>query len=302
MSENMRVLVYGHKGWIGHMFVKLLSKLDNCRVILGKSRVDNDDVEKEIKKVRPTHILSTIGRTHGVHNGKVIKTIDFLEQKGRVLENVRDNLYSPLRLALICKKHGIHFTYLGTGCIFEYDDYHLMGSGNGFNENDNPNFFGSAYSVVKGFTDRLMNGYFDKDCLNLRIRMPITADRNSRNFITKITSYEKICSIPNSMSVLPTLLPLAIKLMRDKINGTINLTNPGVISHNEILTMYREIVNPDFTWKNFTVEEQDQILAARRSNNYLNTSKLTGYFPNVPDIHTAVRDTLYKMIEKQVFT
>ena len=31
-----------------------------------------------------------------------------------------------------------------------------------------------------------------KNVLNLRIRMPITGEPNARNFITKITNYEKI--------------------------------------------------------------------------------------------------------------
>ena len=43
--------------------------------------------------------------------------------------------------------------------------------------------------------------------------MPITAEDNPRNFITKITNYEKICSMSNSMSVLPDLLPLVIEMM-----------------------------------------------------------------------------------------
>ena len=54
-----------------------------------------------------------------------------------------------------------------------------------------------------------------KNVLNLRIRMPITGDMNSRNFITKITTYEKICSIKNSMTVLPELLPKVIDMMKN---------------------------------------------------------------------------------------
>jgi len=294
MNDNMRVLIYGHKGWIGGMFIDLLSKMENCKVFFGNLRVDNEYLEDEIIRIRPTHIVSTIGRTHGVHCGREYKTIDFLEQEGRILDNVRDNLFCPLQLAILCQKMDIHFTYLGTGCIFEYDDKHLINSNKGFTEKELPNFFGSSYSVVKGFTDRLMKNFQDC-CLNLRIRMPITGDRNSRNFITKITSYEKICSMPNSMTVLPSLLPLACKMMRMRICGTINLTNPGVISHNEILTMYREIVDPNFTWKNFTIEEQDQILAARRSNNMLDTTRLTALFPKVPNIKDAVCSVLHKM-------
>ena len=64
--------------------------------------------------------------------------------------------------------------------------------------------------------------------------MPITCENNNRNFITKITKYEKICSIPNSMTVLEDFYPIIIDLLKNKTTGTINLTNPGLISHNEI--------------------------------------------------------------------
>ena len=62
-------------------------------------------------------------------------------------------------------------------------------------------------SIVKGFTDRLMK-LNNTNVLNLRIRMPINDTYNPRNFITKITNYEKVCSISNSMTVLPDLLTI----------------------------------------------------------------------------------------------
>jgi len=55
---------------------------------------------------------------------------------------------------------------------------------------------------------------FDDSVLNLRIRMPITDELTPRNFITKIATYQHICSIPNTMTILVNL------------TGTINLTNP----------------------------------------------------------------------------
>jgi len=128
--------------------------------------------------------------------------------------------------------------------------------------------------------------------LNLRIRMPITGTPNPRNFITKIITYEKICSISNSMTVLPELLPYVLDMMRKKLTGTINLTNPGLISHNEILTMFKEIVDPNFIWKNFSAEEQDAILESERSNNYLDTIKLETLYPNIKTIKKSVREIL----------
>ena len=290
----MKILIYGSRGWIGSQFKEILEN-QNINYIEGKSRVDNEiELLQEIVKINPTHIISFIGRTHGKIGDKEYSTIDYLEEKGKIFENVRDNLFSPLILADICKKQDIHFTYLGTGCIFTFDETHPYEEEvNGFTEESKPNFFGSGYSTVKGFTDRLMKIYADSS-LTLRIRMPITGEKNPRNFITKITNYKNICSIKNSMTVLPELLPLIVKLMKDKTVGTLNFTNPGLISHNEILEMYKEIVDSEFTWQNFSKEEQSKILTSDRSNNYLDTTRLETLFPEVLNIKDSVRNVLYE--------
>ena len=281
----MKILIYGSKGWIGSQFI---SNLQNNCYIEGKSRVNNIiELKKEIEDIKPTHILCLIGRTHGIIDNKTYSTIDYLEEPGKLTENIRDNLFSPITLAILCQKYNIHLTYLGTGCIFEYDNNHLQEEKNGFTIDDLPNFFGSSYSIVKGYTDQLMH-LFD-NVLNLRIRMPITSQNNPRNFITKITNYEKICSIPNSMTVLPELIPIAIDMMKNNICGTINLTNPGFITHNEILQMYKEIVDPTFTWKNFSIIEQNNILSSKRSNNFLDTTRLEELYPNINNIKNAVK-------------
>jgi dTDP-4-dehydrorhamnose reductase len=287
-----KFILYGHKGWIGQQVINLLDK-GEYSYVLGNNRADNIDlIKKELLDNNVTHVISLIGRTHGVIENKEYPTIDYLEQKGKLYENIRDNLYSPIILAMVSKELGIHFTYMGTGCIFEYDNEHPFGKEeSGFTEDSLPNFFGSSYSIVKGFTDRLMHLYSD-NVLNVRIRMPITNNTNSRNFITKITTYKKVCSVPNSMSVLPELLPIMIDMIDKKVTGTINLCNPGLITHNEILEMYKEYVNPDFTWENFTLEEQSQILAAGRSNNFMETNKLQSLYPQVKDIKESVRDVL----------
>ncbi len=297
----MKILVYGSKGWIGQLFMGMFN-CDNCKnrdIKEGTSRLDNiEAVKKELTEVSPTHVFCFIGRTHGKIGEKAYTTIDYLEQPGKLVDNIRDNLFSPINLAKLCQDKNIHLTYLGTGCIFKFDHEHPFGEEiNGFTEKSKPNFFGSGYSIVKGFTDQMMELF--PNVLNLRIRMPITGIPNSRNFITKITTYEKICSIPNSMTVLPELLPMAVVLAENGHTGTLNLTNPGLISHNEILQMYKEIVDPDFEWKNFTSEEQAKILAADRSNNYLDTTKLESLFPHIKNIKDSVRNMLleYKIYD-----
>lgn len=285
-------LIYGGHGWIAGQFCAILTSR-GIPFILGEARADSaDHVEAEIEAVRPARVISMIGRTHG----GAFSTIDYLEQgRPQLVENIRDNLFGPMVLALLCQKHGIHCTYLGTGCIFTYDDAHDVTTG--FTEDDMPNFFGSGYSICKGFTDRLMKLVGD-NTLNVRIRMPINDDLESpRNFLHKILHYKKICSIPNSMTVLPDLLPVLCSMIERQSVGTVNLTNPGVITHNQILDMYTALIDPEFTYENFSVEEQNQVLAAERSNNALATERLESEYFVLPIYQSLQR--LFKRIRKE---
>lgn len=288
----MKLLVYGHKGWIGGQFVTYAIKSSDATpvtVILGQSRLDNiSDLEREIDQHEPESVVCFTGRTHGKIGDKVYPTIDYLEQDGKLVENVRDNLFAPVSVANACRRRDIHFAYLGTGCIFSYDG---DGPGEAFDEDSLPNFTGSGYSTVKGFTDRLMHQMED-NVLNMRIRMPIVGYDCDRNFITKIKRYEKVCSMPNSMTVLEDMIPAMFSLIKRKVTGTVNMTNPGYITHNEILHLYKDKVDPSFEWSNFTIEEQNAILDSKRSNNVLDATRLKQLCPDIPDIRTSISNLL----------
>jgi dTDP-4-dehydrorhamnose reductase len=287
-KKNTVILFYGHRGWIGSMYINYLAaSFPKIKVIEGYARIENtEEVLLEIKRAKPTHVISFTGRTHGVVENIPVNTIDYLEYPGKLVENVRDNLHGPVNLALLCKRLKIHYTYLGTGCIFNSETNET------FTEDSKPNYFGSGYSVVKGFTDLLMH---ELPVLNLRIRMPITSTPNERNFITKITNYERICSMSNSMTVLDDFFPIFTDLVLRKKTGTYNCTNPGTISHNKILELYKLIVDRSFTWKNMTLEQQNEILKSKRSNNSLDTSKIKREYPTLKNIDDSVIVALHKM-------
>jgi hypothetical protein len=117
--------------------------------------------------------------------------------------------------------------------------------------------------------------------------MPISSDlSNPRNFITKITRYDKVVNIPNSMTILDELLPISIEMAKR------NLTNPGAVSHNEILEMYRDYIDPSFSWKNFNLEEQAKVIVAPRSNNELDCTKLKSEFPEL----MSIKESLIKYV------
>lgn len=275
----MKILFFGSRGWIGKQFGDYLNSHGITYISTDVRADDEKAVEEEIKLYSPTHIISFIGRTHGGE----YNTIDYLELPGKLKDNLRDNLYSPVILSILCERYDIHYTYLGTGCIFSSDDPTTTS----IDDDEKPDFFGSSYSIVKGFTDRLQHLY-SKNTLNLRIRMPIVNFEHNRNFLSKIFKYSKICSMPNSMTVLEDMFPVIMDMIQNKTTGTFNLVNKGLITHNEILEMYKVHIDKGFTWENFNVEEQNAILLSKRSNTQLSTDKLYSLYPNIPDIKTSV--------------
>lgn len=200
--------------------------------------------------------------------------------------------------------------------IYAYDEGHPW-EGAGFVEEDAANFDGSFYSSTKSkveevsrivyciwitrlTTRQIMVNY--SNALILRLRMPVSDDLHPRNFVTKITKYEHVVDVPNSNSILADLLPASIVLAEHNETGVYNFTNPGAISHNEVLTLFKKIVRPNFEWKNFSLEEQTKILKAGRSNCKLDSSKLVqklkGYGYEVPEIHDAYEQCFKRMAIK----
>ena len=106
LSKEYYILLFGVNGWIGNKVYKLLND-KNINVHIAESRADDyNGIDAEIKKLKNiTHIMSFIGRTHGTHDGQKITTIDYLEKPGKLKENIQDNMYGPVCLALLAQKY-----------------------------------------------------------------------------------------------------------------------------------------------------------------------------------------------------
>ncbi|KAH7420657.1 hypothetical protein KP509_13G016100 [Ceratopteris richardii] len=281
-SAPIKFLIYGKTGWIGGLLGNLCAK-NGIAFEYGLGRLENrSQLEADIARVKPTHVFNAAGVT-GRPN------VDWCET--HKVETIRANVVGTLTLADVCREHNLLLINYATGCIFEYDEKHPLNSGIGFKEEDTPNFIGSFYSKTKAMVEDLLKNY-DNVC-TLRVRMPISSDLNNpRNFITKITRYEKVVDIPNSMTILDELLPISLEMAKRNLRGIWNFTNPGVVSHNEILQMYKDYIDPNFTWKNFTLEEQAKVIVAPRSNNELDASKLSSEFPEM----LPIKESLLKYV------
>ncbi|KAF8007785.1 hypothetical protein BT93_K1701 [Corymbia citriodora subsp. variegata] len=278
----LKFLIYGRTGWIGGLLGKICEK-QGIPFEYGKGRLENRaQILVDIQTVKPTHVFNAAGVT-GRPN------VDWCETHKP--ETIRTNVAGTLTLADVCREHGLLMTNYATGCIFEYDETHPLGSGVGYKEEDKPNFIGSFYSKTKAMVEELLKEY-DNVC-TLRVRMPISSDlSNPRNFITKISRYNKVVNIPNSMTILDELLPISVEMAKRNLRGIWNFTNPGAVSHNEILEMYKAYIDPDFKWVNFTLEEQAKVIVAPRSNNEMDASKLKKEFPEL----LSIKDSLIKYV------
>ncbi|KAI6690269.1 hypothetical protein NL676_027097 [Syzygium grande] len=281
-KPSLKFLIYGKTGWIGGLLGRLCEN-EGIPFEYGKGRLEyRSQLVADIQNVKPTHVFNAAGVT-GRPN------VDWCES--HKTETIRANVAGTLTLADVCREHGLLMMNFATGCIFEYDAAHPEGSGIGYKEEDKPNFTGSFYSKTKAMVEELLKEY-DNIC-TLRVRMPISSDLNNpRNFITKISRYSKVVNIPNSMTILDELLPISIEMAKRNLSGIWNFTNPGVVSHNEILEMYRKYIDPQFKWANFTLEEQAKVIVAPRSNNEMDATKLKKEFPDL----LSIKESLIKYV------
>mmetsp|Transcript_48466 Transcript_48466/g.85474 ORF Transcript_48466/g.85474 Transcript_48466/m.85474 type:complete len:318 (-) Transcript_48466:15-968(-) len=296
-AKKVKFLVFGKSGWLGGMCGRIL-EAKSIDYQYAKCRMqEREKVKRELLSSGCTHVLNCAGVT-GRPN------VDWCETHKK--ETVRANVIGTLTLVDVASELDIHVTNFATGCIFHYDDDKKMdvprddrlisteGPKSVFTEEDKANFFGSFYSTTKGYVEDMLRAY-DNVC-TLRVRMPIDSNvvTNKRNFVYKIAHYEKVVNIPNSMTVLDELMPYAIELAMRGKTGIYNFTNPGAISHNQVLELYKEYIDPDKIWKNFTLEEQAKVITAARSNNELDASKLWGEFPEMRTIRESLIEFVFK--------
>lgn len=251
---TMKYLIFGN-GYLGQKFKEYFRDSVGSEVFVKSE----EDALSEIEKYQPNWVLNCAGIT-GRPN------IDWCEDHKQ--ETFEGNVLLPLTIARAGKKAGVKMMHLGSGCVYSGDN-----NGAGWRETDWPNFAGSFYSKTKAMSEDLLKDY---EVLQLRLRMPIDNNiASERNFIRKITNYKKVIDIKNSMTIVDDLLRATEVLMAKNKTGIYNMVNPGPMSHREILDLYKEYIDSDFSYEIISIDELHKITKAQRSNCVLNTGKLS---------------------------
>ncbi|GAB2224125.1 hypothetical protein Droror1_Dr00004872 [Drosera rotundifolia] len=151
-NGSIKFLIYGRTGWIGGLLGKICEK-EGIPFEYGKARLeDRMQVLVDITKAEPTCVLNAAGLTD------------------------------------VCRECGVLMVYYTSGCIFDYDDKHPLGSGIGFKEEDRSNYSGSFFSRSRAMVEEQLRGYDNVLCL--RMRMPLSSDvMHPRNLINKLARF-----------------------------------------------------------------------------------------------------------------
>jgi dTDP-4-dehydrorhamnose reductase len=250
----MKYLILG-SGYVGGAYMR---GLDGA-VVSRRRILKPSHAQDEIIKYKPDWVINCIG-VSGRPN------VDWCEDHKP--ETFFGNVLVPIEIAKASAKTGVPMLHIGSGCVYSGDR-----GGLGFREDDPPNFAGSFYSKTKAISEDLLKDY---DTLQVRIRMPIDSNLdNERNLVNKLTGYGNVISVKNSITILEDMVYASSRLMEKDMRGLYNVVNPGPMTHPEILDLYKEVVDPTYSYKVVSQDSLQRRLKARRSNCVLNTRKLS---------------------------
>lgn len=203
-KPSLKFLIYGGAGWIGGLLGNLCDK-QGIPFEYGTGRLDDrSQLLVDIRTIKPTHVFNASGVTGSLN----VKWFEAHKP-----ETIRAIFVSVLTLSDVCREHGLPMMNYAFGGNFE----------------DRANSTDSFYFKTQAKVEEFLKEY--ENVCSLRIQLPVSSDlSNPHNFITKITRYDKVANIPNSITVLDELLPISVEMAERNCRGIWNFTNPGIVT------------------------------------------------------------------------
>lgn len=308
------ILLLGATGYIGQEFARELRQRGWSFTALSRAQVDYTrftDFITYLRKAKPTFVINAAGYT-GKPNVDACET-----QKA---ETLRGNTLFPQMLAMACAEMAVPWGHVSSGCIFtgskviqhgstitekdltRPDLQRLFGEApacfRGFTETDESNFSFqhppcSFYSATKALGEEAIRDVGRNYIWRLRI--PFDEFDNARNYLSKIQRYAKVYDNVNSLSHRGDFVRACLDLWeRQAAFGTYNVTNPGAVTTQQVVTMIEQILKPNRSFNFWANDEEFYRSAANtlRSNCILDSSKLLDTGVKMRSVHEALEDSL----------
>jgi dTDP-4-dehydrorhamnose reductase len=297
--ENKKPVVYVMgRGLVGGRLVKELEENTNFTVVSNKQAPHGSRITSTPASIDIERILADMAQTFGPPDiivntiGVVGKpNVDWCEDNQH--ETRYGNVDIPVDMAVAATKMGVPLIHISTGCIFSDVEGKTV-----FLPEDEPNFTDSFYSLTKADAEYQLR-QFQKQVPQARIeihriRMVFYGEKDPRNLLDKLISYETLVDSPNSMTHLDDYshfvadrVEAILENLPDEFedDGWFSIqhaVNKGAISHVEVVEMLKEFGNVEFKEKKFiTPTELNKMCPAPRSNCILGDEQL-------PDIRTSM--------------
>jgi dTDP-4-dehydrorhamnose reductase len=273
----MKTLILGN-GYIGK---RAKASWGNDAVLIEDRITSAEQVLALLNEHRPDAIFNAAGVT-----GK--PNVDWCET--HQMETIQGNTVLPILIAQAAQEAGVYLLHLATGCIFYGDSSH----DDAFWREDDFGNPVAVYSRAKYAADLVLSTLPNVGIA--RLRMPIDDHPCPANLIDKITTYPRVVDVENSVTVVPDLLAACWALMEKRGQGIFHCTNPGTITHREIIALYEELVDPSHT--NEWISEQELVTEGlakkKRSNNFMVSTRLEELGIVMPEVRGSVRETMVR--------
>ena len=271
----MNVTIFG-PGFLGEHFARSLPGATLVRTDV----TDEAAVRAALRETRAQAVVNCAGKT-GRPN------VDWCETHQE--ETYRSNVMGALTLARACAAEGAYLLHLASGCIFYGDSPDPAG----WREDDfaNPSAF---YSRTKYAADLVLSRLPNVGVA--RLRMPIDSAPGTRNLITKLAAYKQVIDVANSVTVVDDLVHVVTQLLARRATGIFHVTNPGTMRHEDLLALYKELVDPSHTCELIGADElvARGLAAKARSNCILASPRLAELGVQMRPIDVALRDAMTK--------
>lgn len=229
-----------------------------------------EDIDRIFEQYKPDVLVNAIGFC-GSPN------VD--ECENRKTDTYTANVTIPSLLARRCEQKNIHLIHFGSGCVFfgksprcaiDHWGEPRTVRDLGWKEDDHANPQ-SHYSKTKYACDLTIGGL--PNITILRLRMPMTARSEPRNFINKIIKYNRVINVPNSVTFVEDLVRCVDWAIDNERMGIWHVTNPEPITAAQVAMEWKKH-RPTHEFSLITEQELGDLTVAKRSNCLLNTDKL----------------------------
>ncbi len=312
INQSM-ILLLGASGYIGTAFQTTLLKRGVAFLPVSRAQCDytrTEPLRDLLLTYKPELVINTAGYT-----GK--PNVDACETSRKA--TLDGNSLFPKRLSIVCADLGIPLGHVSTGCIFsgchvwDKDGWRIETNMNaplvrkaaqtspallrGYSEDEPPNFtFGSQCSFYSGTKALGESGIMAQgDNYIWRLRMPFDEQDHSRNYLTKLLTYDKVYDSVNSLSHRTEFARSCLDSWLKRIPfGIYNMNNSGFVSTHEVVDMIRYRLKPKRSfifWKD-DAEFYQYGAVAPRSNCILETSKLARAGVYVRPVQEALEESL----------